>query len=621
MNSNSYTNTYSIDVDYTLVNDNYINNENVAQLTAHSSALKNKSFYENENTSFFDLNASDEEREYTNYVLPITKEYEEKQINAIYLNNQDFKFSWSTSEEYGYDDFWTTANENGEYKSKLNVSSLATSGMMINDVLLSEILSQAGKISLSGGSYELNGVGKKGGNDTNQWKLTIDNKEVDKDIIEWKLISPTNEKLPNSISITNGIVSWTDQIEVGTYQFCILAKCKEAKIQSAPITLTISSKQSKNAEDFNHNTKNTLFDENTIDQKLLDFVNNLNFSLDYTEQDYDTDIDGKKGEIQVDNFNIGYKNSDNTFKALSSINEVISNAINNDSGITTRYNDSLYENVKASYDNVVSTLDTEKINENINSVHDEIGSYVQKFYITMGVFTAFNVICLTIAILLANKASRRGHFDIERVLLPWVVGITILTVIATIIDTLLRIDIPLNKLSDKLDEFDPKKQSSCTIVQRISSDKKYLYNDQGEPDKTKFNKLSSSELRELKFYYESGYKSIKNDTAGAETESDLAEYFGSKKGCEELIEDLKDVSGGFRWVYIVAGWCGILPFFITYLILCVAADAYRKYSRDLNIEWIRKPGFFQKLVIGHNTLQLRIRVFFYDLYDCLGWRV
>ena len=303
------------------------------------------------------------------------------------------------------------------------------------------------------------------------------------------------------------------------------------------------------------------------------------------------------------------------------INEVISNAINNDSGITTRYNDSLYENVKASYDNVVSTLDTEKINENINSVHDEIGSYVQKFYITMGVFTAFNVICLTIAILLANKASRRGHFDIERVLLPWVVGITILTVIATIIDTLLRIDIPLNKLSDKLDEFDPKKQSSCTIVQRISSDKKYLYNDQGEPDKTKFNKLSSSELRELKFYYESGYKSIKNDTAGAETESDLAEYFGSKKGCEELIEDLKDVSGGFRWVYIVAGWCGILPFFITYLILCVAADAYRKYSRDLNIEWIRKPGFFQKLVIGHNTLQLRIRVFFYDLYDCLCWHV
>ena len=263
---------------------------------------------------------------------------------------------------------------------------------------------------------------------------------------------------------------------------------------------------------------------------------------------------------------------------------------------------------------------------------------MQRFYIMMGIFAAFNVIGLAVIIFLVSKSNARGKFEIERGIMPWVVGISILAIIATIIDTLLRIDIPLNKLSDKLDEFDPKKQSSCTIVRHISSDKKYLYNDQGEPDKTKFNKLSSSELRELKFYYESGYKSIKNDAAGAETESDLAEYFGSKNGCEELIEDLKDVSGGFRWVYIVAGWCGILPFFITYLILCVAADAYRKYLRDLNaddvsavyppregqikrIEWIRKPGFFQKLVIGHNTLQLRIRVFFYDLYDCLGWRV
>jgi hypothetical protein len=93
MNGDPYTNTYSIDVDYTLVNDSYINNENVARLTAHSSALENKSFYEDENISIFDLNTSDEEREYTNYVLPITKEYEEEQINTTYFNNEDFTFS------------------------------------------------------------------------------------------------------------------------------------------------------------------------------------------------------------------------------------------------------------------------------------------------------------------------------------------------------------------------------------------------------------------------------------------------------------------------------------------------------------------------------------------------
>jgi hypothetical protein len=60
----------------------------------------------------------------------------------------------------------------------LNVSGLATSGMMINGALLSGILSQAGKISLSGGSYELNGIEKSEGNDTKQWKLVIDNNEI-----------------------------------------------------------------------------------------------------------------------------------------------------------------------------------------------------------------------------------------------------------------------------------------------------------------------------------------------------------------------------------------------------------------------------------------------------------
>jgi hypothetical protein len=69
---------------------------------------------------------------------------------------------------------------------------------------------------------------------------------------------------------------------------------------------------------------------------LLDFVNNVYFSLDYTENDYDTDKDHKKGEINVNDFAIGYKNSKNTFKASNAINEAISIAINNDSGITTK---------------------------------------------------------------------------------------------------------------------------------------------------------------------------------------------------------------------------------------------------------------------------------------------
>ena len=122
----------------------------------------------------------------------------------------------------------------------------------------------------------------------------------------------------------------------------MLAIYKETKIQSPLITLTISSEQLGNVESFDHNVKNSLYDESTIDQKLIDFVNNVNFSLDYTENDYDTEReDHKKGEINVNDFTIGYKNSKNTFKASNAINEAISGAINNDSGMTKRFSDSI----------------------------------------------------------------------------------------------------------------------------------------------------------------------------------------------------------------------------------------------------------------------------------------
>ena len=116
----------------------------------------------------------------------------------------------------------------------------------------------------------------------------------------------------------------------------MLAICKETKIQSPLITLNIFSEQSENTGNLNYAIKDALYDEDTIDQKLIDFVNNVKFSLDYTENDYDTDKDGKKGEILINNIIIGYKNSKNTFKASNAINEAISGAINNDSGITTK---------------------------------------------------------------------------------------------------------------------------------------------------------------------------------------------------------------------------------------------------------------------------------------------
>jgi hypothetical protein len=145
-----------------------------------------------------------------------------------------------------------------------------------------------------------------------------------------------------------------------------------------------------------------LYDENTIDQKLFDFVNNVDFSLDFTEQDYDTDIDGKKGEIQVNDFIIGYKNSNNTFKASNLIDEVISDAINNDSGITKRFTKNIWQDVKADYDSVVSTVNDKlkELKKFADSTHDEIDSIIQSFRTTSIVFaavlTVYSIIMFTI---------------------------------------------------------------------------------------------------------------------------------------------------------------------------------------------------------------------------------
>ncbi len=503
MNSDPYTNTYSIDVDYTLVKTDYIKKENVAQLTAHSSALKNKSFYEDENKSIFDLNASDEEREYTNYVLPITKEYEEKQINAAYFNNENFKFSWSTSKEYGYDDFWTEANENGEYKGKLDVSSLATSGMMINGVLLSEILNQAGKISLSGGSYELNGVEKSEGSDTKQWKLIVDNSEIEDEDIRWELIPATTVELPNYISITNGIVSWTNQIVAGTYQFCILASYKETKIQSAPITLTISSKDAKNIENFNHNIKNILYDENTIDQKLLDFVNNVGFSLDYTEIDYNTPINNKLGEIQVNDFIIGYKNSKNTFKVSNSINEIISDAINNDSGITSRYSNNLYYNLEHNYQVaiLIKSCNNVFLFNKITSMSEHVNNMYIAGRVIFSTCTALEAIFAVCLITIAAKHSTHGILTKQMV--PAVICLLLMFIplgyffsLITEVSEYANVSLKWCKSSSQNDK------TRTDFEGKLIDDAKYFFSSNG---KDEFNKLSNKEIRLLANFYTNFY--------------------------------------------------------------------------------------------------------------------
>ncbi len=388
MNGDPYTNTYSIDVDYTLVNDSYINNENVAQLTAHSSALKNKSFYEDENTSIFDLNTSDEERQYTNYVLPITKKYEQQQINATYFNNENFKFSWSTSDEYGYDDFWTEANENGEYKGRLDISSLATTGMMINGYLLSELL-------------------------------------------------------------------------------------KEDNSDEKPIEY----------------------------QNAIKLTQNTNFSLDFTENDYDTAIDGKKGEIQVDNFNISYVNSNNTFKVSESINEVISNAINNDSGITKRFSNNLWKNIKTNYDSASKTIDIQdllKIVEEQQSLNNVFLTKEIVIYVLLSITVIWNIMAIVYAFTHNQHVGDKKVSIVCCIILVIIIGIYIPLV-----------SVPSHQIFSSVDDYykDIKDfdnygdNQSFAFVKHINNDKKYFYNSKGEEDKAEFDKLPLANVRDLKIYY------------------------------------------------------------------------------------------------------------------------
>ena len=141
MIANSYENNYSIDVDYTLIKNNYLNNNDAAKLTAHSAGLKNQTIYSDDSVSVLDINESNDEREYINYQLPITKEFEEQQIFNTYFDNSEFEFTWSNSEDYGIDNFWVTVEDNG--KDTLNKQALANTGMMINGYLLSDLIEEA----------------------------------------------------------------------------------------------------------------------------------------------------------------------------------------------------------------------------------------------------------------------------------------------------------------------------------------------------------------------------------------------------------------------------------------------------------------------------------------------
>ena len=484
MNSDSYTNTYSIDVDYTLVNDNYINDENVAQLTAHSSALKNKSFYEDENTSIFDLNASDEEREYTNYVLPITKQYEEEQINATYFNNEDFKFSWSTSKEYGYDDFWTE-NEEGACRSTYNESILSNTGMEINGYLLSELL-------------------------------------------------------------------------------------KDDNGENKPIEY----------------------------QNAIKLIKNTHFSLDFTENSYDTEIDGKKGEIKVNNFIIGYKNSENKFNLLEENKNIIEKAINDDSNITRRFSKNLWYGIKTNYDKLVSLLDVTKLKNDIDfrlTTIDEIELKYTIIHAAMSVITA----TLLVVLLTLRKTSLKTN-----VILGIGVGLIIVATVISIIFILTNMSSSDNNLKNHLMKINPEDQSSYRIVKNVNNDSKYFADETGQNE---FNNLPIDEMRNKKSYYDSDYKLIKKDAVKDQTESDIQEYFGGKNGCEELLKDIDELAEAYKFTYAITALSALMIILMIIFIVKVCKEK-DNHQNDYQYQSIIHSNYQKITVTTEDLAEMNRRI-------------
>ncbi len=485
MNSDSYTNTYSIDVDYTLVNDDYINNENVAQLTAHSSPLKNQSFYEDENTSIFDLNTSDEEREYTNYVLPITKEYEEEQINATYFNNEDFKFSWSTSEEYGYDDFWTETNEEGVCRSTYNESILSNTGMEINGYLLSELL-------------------------------------------------------------------------------------KDDNGENKPIEY----------------------------QNAIKLIKNTHFSLDFTENSYDTEIDGKKGEIKVNNFIIGYKNSENKFNLLEENKNIIEKAINDDSNITRRFSKNLWYGIKTNYDKLVSLLDVTKLKNDIDfrlTTIDEIELKYTIIHAAMSVITA----TLLVVLLTLRKTSLKTN-----VILGIGVGLIIVATVISIIFILTNMSSSDNNLKNHLMKINPEDQSSYRIVKNVNNDSKYFADETGQNE---FNNLPIDEMRNKKSYYDSDYKLIKKDAVKDQTESDIQEYFGGKNGCEELLKDIDELAEAYKFTYAITALSALMIILMIIFIVKVCSKK-DNHQNDYQYQSIIHSNYQKITVTTEDLAEMNRRI-------------
>jgi len=228
-------------------------------------------------------------------------------------------------------------------------------------------------------------------------------------------------------------------------------------------------------------------------------VKNTDFSFDFTENDYKVVKDDNKiGEIQINDFIINYKNSENKFILSEDEKKIIEKAINDDSGITTRTSLKFWEHIKTNYDDANSALGKiDGLSNELAKANDYANGLIISSLTLYSIVSAITLVLAMYVIISSIRGTYTytddaGHFVF-----------CILLCAAPIIPI-------ANTASEKISKFNEyiesiKNEEDSQFIVNIKNDKKYFYNNKSEEDKAEFDKLTFDKKRKLKIYY-STYK-------------------------------------------------------------------------------------------------------------------
>jgi len=173
-----------------------------------------------------------------------------------------------------------------------------------------------------------------------------------------------------------------------------------------------------------------------------------------------------------------------------------------------------------------------------------------------------------VALIVSHKASLKTD-----IILGISVGLIILATVISIIVICNYMSSSDDSLKNHLMKLNSEEQSSYKIIKNISNDRKYFAYETG---KNEFDNLPVDVMRSRKTYYDSDYKLTKT----GQTQSDIEEYFGGKKGCEELIKRIEEVIESYNFTYVITALSVLIILLI--IIFMVKASCQKDINKNVN---------------------------------------